>query len=50
MVIELVYLSIPDWSWMVSCRLSAGAEGVGLYRTELTFMMRDRFPSEERTA
>ncbi len=26
--------------------LSAGAEGVGLYRTELTFMMRDRFPSE----
>ncbi len=27
--------------------LSAGAEGVGLYRTELTFMMRDRFPSEK---
>lgn len=27
--------------------LSAGAEGVGLYRTEVPFMMRDRFPSEE---
>lgn len=27
--------------------LSVGAEGVGLYRTELPFMMRDRFPSEE---
>ncbi len=27
--------------------LSAGAEGVGLYRTELPFMMRDRFPSED---
>ena len=27
--------------------LSAGAEGVGLYRTELPFMLRDRFPSEE---
>lgn len=24
-----------------------GAEGVGLYRTEVPFMMRDRFPSEE---
>ncbi len=24
-----------------------GAEGVGLYRTEVTFLMRDRFPSEE---
>lgn len=27
--------------------LNNGAEGVGLYRTELGFMMRDRFPSEE---
>ncbi len=27
--------------------LSVGAEGVGLYRTELPFMMRQRFPSEE---
>lgn len=27
--------------------LSTGAEGIGLYRTELTFMMRDRFPSEK---
>ena len=27
--------------------LSVGAQGVGLYRTELPFMMRDRFPSEE---
>ncbi len=27
--------------------LSAGAEGVGLYRTEMPFMIRDRFPSEE---
>lgn len=25
----------------------AGAEGVGLYRTEIPFMVRDRFPSEE---
>ncbi len=27
--------------------LSVGAEGVGLYRTEVPFMMRDRFPAEE---
>ncbi len=27
--------------------LSVGAEGVGLYRTEVPFMIRDRFPSEE---
>ena len=27
--------------------LNNGAEGVGLYRTEFTFMMRDRFPSED---
>lgn len=26
--------------------LSVGAEGVGLYRTEMPFMLRDRFPSE----
>jgi phosphotransferase system, enzyme I, PtsP len=26
--------------------LSAGAEGVGLYRSEMPFMLRDRFPSE----
>lgn len=28
--------------------LKNGAEGVGLYRTELTFMVRDSFPSEEQ--
>lgn len=27
--------------------LASGAEGVGLYRTELPFMVRDRFPTEE---
>lgn len=27
--------------------LAAGAEGVGLYRTEIPFLMRDRFPSGE---
>jgi len=27
--------------------LDRGAEGVGLYRTEIPFMIRDRFPSEE---
>ncbi len=27
--------------------LCVGAEGVGLYRTEVPFMIRDRFPSEE---
>ncbi|MFW0086888.1 MAG: phosphoenolpyruvate--protein phosphotransferase [Coxiella-like endosymbiont] len=27
--------------------LSVGAEGVGLYRTEMPFMIRERFPSEE---
>ncbi len=27
--------------------LENGAEGVGLYRTEVTFLLRDRFPSEE---
>ncbi len=27
--------------------LSIGAEGVGLYRTEIPFMTRDRFPAEE---
>lgn len=27
--------------------LSVGAEGVGLYRTEVPFLIRDRFPSEE---
>jgi len=26
--------------------LSSGAEGIGLYRTEMPFMLRDRFPSE----
>jgi len=30
--------------------LSVGAEGVGLYRTEVTFMARDRFPSEDEQA
>lgn len=31
----------------ISISLAAGAEGVGLYRTEIPFMMRDRFPSSE---
>lgn len=31
----------------ISMSLSAGAEGVGLYRTEIPFLMRDRFPSGE---
>ena len=31
----------------VGFSLSVGAEGVGLYRTEIPFMMRDRFPSAE---
>ncbi len=31
----------------VSYSMSAGAEGVGLYRTEVPFMTRDRFPSSE---
>ncbi|NVK37434.1 MAG: phosphoenolpyruvate--protein phosphotransferase [Gammaproteobacteria bacterium] len=30
--------------------LDKGAEGVGLYRTEVPFMMRDRFPSESEQA
>jgi phosphotransferase system enzyme I (PtsP) len=31
----------------VSDSLKQGAEGVGLYRTEIPFLLRDRFPSEE---
>ncbi|MDQ2993388.1 MAG: PEP-utilizing enzyme [Pseudomonadota bacterium] len=31
----------------VSRSMCVGAEGVGLYRTEVPFMVRDRFPSEE---
>lgn len=31
----------------ISLSLAAGAEGVGLYRTEIPFMLRDRFPSSE---
>lgn len=31
----------------ISISLAAGAEGVGLYRTEVPFLMRDRFPSGE---
>lgn len=31
----------------ISISLSVGAEGVGLYRTEIPFLMRDRFPSGE---
>lgn len=31
----------------ISIALASGAEGVGLYRTEIPFMMRDRFPSGE---
>ncbi len=31
----------------ISIALSVGAEGVGLFRTEIPFLMRDRFPSSE---
>jgi len=31
----------------IGISLAAGAEGVGLYRTEIPFLMRDRFPSGE---
>ena len=31
----------------VTRSLAQGAEGVGLYRTEVPFLLRDRFPSEE---
>ncbi|MEE9494329.1 MAG: phosphoenolpyruvate--protein phosphotransferase [Gammaproteobacteria bacterium] len=31
----------------ISPSLRSGAEGVGLYRTEIPFLIRDRFPSEE---
>ncbi|MFQ3323137.1 MAG: phosphotransferase system enzyme I (PtsP) [Pseudomonadales bacterium] len=31
----------------VARSLDRGAEGVGLYRTEIPFLLRDRFPSEE---
>jgi len=31
----------------ISAALEAGAQGVGLYRTEVPFLVRDRFPSEE---
>src|SRR5512147_2041755 len=31
----------------ITSSLNSGAEGVGLYRTEHSFMMRGRFPSEE---
>ena len=31
----------------ISMSLEVGAEGVGLYRTEIPFLMRDRFPSGE---
>lgn len=30
--------------------LTSGAEGIGLYRTEFPFMIRDRFPGEEEQA
>lgn len=31
----------------IGVSLAAGAEGVGLYRTEIPFLMRERFPSSE---
>lgn len=31
----------------ISSSLDVGAEGVGLYRTEVPFLIRDRFPTEE---
>ena len=31
----------------IGIALAAGAEGVGLYRTEIPFLMRERFPSSE---
>lgn len=32
----------------ISVPLASGAEGVGLYRTEIPFMSQDRFPTEEQ--
>lgn len=40
-----LYANVALLSDVVS--LDSGAEGIGLYRTELSFMMRDRFPSED---
>src|SRR3546814_12041756 len=40
-------MRISDWSSDVCSSDLRGAEGVGLYRTEIPFMVRDRFPSEE---
>src|SRR5690606_37245890 len=31
----------------ISISLTAGSEGVGLYRTEIPFLLRDRFPTSE---
>ena len=44
--------SVPLWvntgvAADVQRALEFGAEGVGLYRTEVSFLLRDRFPSEE---
>jgi phosphotransferase system enzyme I (PtsP) len=44
--------SVPLWvntgvAADVHRALEFGAEGVGLYRTEVSFLLRDRFPSEE---
>lgn len=41
-----LYANVALSSDVVSS-LDSGAEGIGLYRTELSFMLRDRFPSEE---
>ena len=41
-----LYANVALLSDVVSS-LSSGAEGIGLYRTELSFMLRDRFPSED---
>ena len=41
-----LYANVALLSDVVSSR-NSGAEGIGLYRTELSFMLRDRFPSED---
>lgn len=44
-VAVLVNAGLPD---DIPLAMSAGAQGVGLYRTELLFMTRERFPTEDQ--
>jgi phosphotransferase system enzyme I (PtsP) len=45
--IVLRYMSTQDLMADVARGRERGAEGVGLYRSEIPFMLRDRFPSEQ---